>query len=240
MKATVAKVQPATRTIIRAQRGFAAVEELAWQAERSTDSAVARLFYRRMARTARSFHVQLNLADQPGPLLLPDPSPESCPSNLWHDMDRAARELDVTMPCPAITLVELAVQGSLDCGRIELAEGHRSIVGVPTVKLTTEEREWIETHEPAIEEEPIATEPATTPPQKKPEPQAAGTNDYAAVLRSMHRGKIRRVMKIWQISEATGLACQRIRGILRQLERAGRVQELEGNRWLIVDTSQPS
>jgi hypothetical protein len=226
-----------TRTTIRARAGFAVVEEIAWQAERNAPRDY-RLFYKRLARTARSFQVQLNLADVAADVVLPDATPEDCPSNLWHEIDRAARELELRIPCPAVTVAAMALQGDLDSGRIEFSQGRRSLVAVPKLKLTAEERQWIETYERAIEEEPMPSHGSAVSLQEIPAQPAAVSDadlgDFAAVLRCLRNGKFRCVKVTYQIIEGSGLKGGRVTVILAHLQRAGRIRRLNGNRWVMT------
>jgi hypothetical protein len=225
---------------IRAHGQFGQVEEIAWCAERTATNPDYRLFYRRMARTARSFHVQLNLTDATAIVLLPDPSPSNCPSNLWHELDRAARHIGLSMPCAAISLVAMAAQGELAVARVELDGECRSFLGVPNIPLTQEEREWIESRGRCIEELEVPQE--NPPPQKIPPvpttaevrantPTDQEVKEFAAVLRCLRRGRARIIRKTCEVIQLTGL--RHAEELLARLQKMGKVRRLPKNEWLL-------
>jgi len=261
MKTTAKK---ATKYDIRAREGFGKLEEIAWEVERRADTYSARIFYKRFARTARSFHVQLNLADQSSDLLLPDACSGLRPTKIWDEIDRAARELDCRIPCPAAAIVALSLQDQLDSGRIDISgDWGRAIVATTNVTLTSEEREWIETYEPAVQERVDETRQresvarvAAAAAHYFPQSQPGGDLSLEVfsetikgmspdeliqvenVLRCFYQQgfRARVAVTIGDLIQKLGLPIDRVREILAYLEKRGAIRPLpgKGQRWLAL------
>jgi hypothetical protein len=259
-----------TQTTIRTLGGFGVAEEIAWEAMRSTTGChEARMFFRRLAATARYFHVQLNLADESGVCVLPDRN-DTAPSNMWAVLDRASRELDLRMPRAAMTLAQLAIRGKLESARIEIDGSRRFIIGTLTDKLLTDEREWIEADGlPAVAEAvnpqqqsaaAVAAAAALIFPQETASgPGQRNLDKFSAAIETLteaelhqvvgvygcffsYAGRVRRVVIPADIIERTHLPLKRVLEILAHLEKCGvayRPPWRKGERREWIAVSQP-